>query len=170
MSEIDKFILTAILGVLAFIGKSVWEIYNENRARKVELIEKQLSLFYYPLLIRLEKDNVTWKMILDKRKGDNSLKEKIGKNIESEVILPNHDEMIQIIEQNSYLCQDESIEKMLVQYIKHVAVYKAIRETGDENTFPMNYDKSLQWPSEFHDSISNNTKQLQRKLDKLTWK
>jgi len=142
----NELFLTVLLGVLSFVGKSIWEIYNKNRSRQIEFIEKQLSLFYYPLLIRLEKDNVTWKMILDKRIGDNSLQERIGKNVESNIILPNHDEMIQIIEQNSYLSQDEPTEKMLVQYIKHVAVYKAIRQSGDENTFPMNYDKSLQWP------------------------
>ena len=162
--------LTLLLGVLSFVGKSLWEIYNKNRIRKIELLEKQLSLFYYPLLIRLEKDNATWRMILDKRKGDNSLKEKVGKNVESKIILPNHNEMIRIIEQNSYLCQDESIEKMLVQYIKHVAVYTSIRASGDENTFPMNYDKSLIWPGELYNEISSNTKRLQKKLNDLLWK
>lgn len=161
---------TIFAGVASFIGKSLWDIYQTNRTRKIQLIEKQLSLFYYPLLIRFEKDNVTWRMILDKRKDDGSLQEKIGRNVEKNIILPNHDEMIRIIEEQSYLCQDEEIEKMLVQYIKHIAVYKAIREAGDEMTFPRNYDKDLQWPNGLYDKILERTRLLQRKLDQLTWK
>lgn len=164
-----QFFIPILIGVISFIGKSIWDIYNANRNRKIDFLEKQLSLFYYPVLIRLEKDNVIWELILDKRKGDGSLKEKIGSNIEKNIILPNHSEIIDIIEKNTYLCQDEEIIDLLVKYIKHISIYNAIRESGDQTTFPMNYDKEYEWPKLFYSMIAKKTKKLQIKLDSLTW-
>jgi hypothetical protein len=170
IGEHENLIIPAFLAVVGFIGKSLWEVYTRNRDSKINFKEQQLSRFYYPILIRLEKDNVTWKLILRKRKERESLGAKIGDNIEKEVILPNHDEILKILENNIQFCQSDELMKMFKHYIKHVLVYKAIRSSGDNITLPMNYDKSLKWDDDFFPLILRETEKIQKELNELKWR
>ncbi len=167
LGEVGNLIVPGLLAAIGFIGKSLWDVYSKNRESKIKLKEEQLSKFYYPLLIRLEKDNVTWELIL--HKGKDNLDAKIGENIEKNVILPNHDEMLKILENNISLCQNEELMKMLKHYIKHVLIYKAIRASGDNETFPYNYNKILMWDDNLFPFIQRETENIQKQLNELKW-
>ena len=169
LGEVGNLVIPALLAAVGFIGKSLWDVYSKNRESKIKFKEEQLSKFYYPILIRLEKDNVTWQLILQKRKEKESLDAKIGENIEREVILPNHDEILKILEKNIQFCQNDELMKMFNHYIKHVLVYKAIRISGDNVTFPLGYDKSLKWDGDFFPLIQRETEKIQKELNELKW-
>jgi len=165
----ESILVSAILAAFGFIGKSIWDIFVSNRERHIKFIETQLSDFYYPILIRLKKDSALWEMILYKRKKDTQ-DAKIGETIEKNVILPNHDEILGIIESKIHLCQNKELSQKFAFYTKHVLIYKSIRETGDINTFPYDFDSRLAWDSEFIPSIEKETERLQFKYNSLQWK
>lgn len=169
IAEDGNLIIPAFLAAVGFIGKSLWDVYSKNRENKIKFKEEQLSKFYYPILIRLEKDNVTWQLILQKKREKDSLDAKIGESIEREVILPNHDEILRILESNIQFCQNDELMKMFNHYIKHVLVYKAIRASGDNMTFPMRYDLSLKWDDNFFPLIQSETEKIQKELNLLKW-
>ncbi len=160
--------IPAIIAAVSFVGKAGWDIYSKQRDNRIKLIEEQLSQFYYPILIRLEKDNVTWDRMLYKNRDDGSLEEKIGEVIEETLILPNHDEILEVIDKKAYLCQDDNIIKILVDYIKHISIYKAIRASGDKHTLPRNLGEELSWPNPFYPTLKAKTTALQHTLNRLT--
>jgi hypothetical protein len=167
--QMGDLLVPALLAAVGFIGKSLWDAYSKNNEHKINFKEKQLSTFYYPILIRLEKDNVTWQLILQKRKEKDSLDAKIGENIEKEVILPNHDEILKILESNIHFCQNDELMGMFKHYIRHVLVYKAIRASGDNETFPLRYDKTLKWDDNLFPLIQRETAKIQKELNEIKW-
>ncbi|MER2249541.1 hypothetical protein ABS772_06380 [Methylorubrum podarium] len=124
---------------------------------------QQLNEFYWPIYSRLQKDNAVWNRILDKRSSDERLKN-IAKEIESRVVLPNHDEIVQIIQTKIHLAQaSPELQKALMQYVRHVAVYRAMRAAGDDDRFPIALGEV--WPDELFVLVERKTKQLQGELD-----
>jgi len=150
---------------LHYIGRRK-EIEGLRLKGKVEFLSRQLSEFYWPIYLRLEKDNTIWHRILDKREDKESLLQKVGSEIEKMVVLPNHDEIVSIIGRSIHLAQsDETLKNLLVQYVRHVAVYKAIRSVGEETLFPINLGE--EWPHNLFPEIEKRTMALQREYEKL---
>lgn len=126
---------------------------------------QQLNEFYWPIYSRLQKDNAIWDRILDKRSSDARLKS-IAREIESRVVLPNHDEIVQIIQTKIHLSQaDPELQRALMQYVRHVAVYKAMRASGDDDRFPIALGEV--WPKELFGLIESKTRKLQDELDAM---
>lgn len=59
---------------------------------ELEFIERQISEFYWPIYLRLEKDNVMWKRIKSLSAEKNVLPEAASEAIEKDFILKNHQE------------------------------------------------------------------------------
>jgi hypothetical protein len=169
---------TTLIGVFSaiggFVGKSLWDYYfglKADRAKlllnkKVDFLERQLSEFYYPIYLRLQKDNVVWKRILDTREEEGSLKQKVGGEIEKNTVLPNHAEIVQIIEKHIHLAQaDEKLFDLLLQYINHISVYKAIRDAGEYKVFPLELHEP--YPNDLFAEVQRRTLQLQEEYNKL---
>jgi hypothetical protein len=108
------------------------ELTVGRHARRLAFLEKQLSTFYWPLYLRLEKDNAMWKRIAhltdDAR---DPLPAEAGHAVERGYILPNHAEAVALIEQNAHLIDDEDLFAELLHYVRHVAVYQAVRGTPE---------------------------------------
>ena len=79
------------------------EITKQRFVTRLQLLERQLADFYWPIYLRLEKDNVIWERILDQEREDNESLKKIGEFIEKDVIIPNHEEIVDIIESKIHL-------------------------------------------------------------------
>jgi hypothetical protein len=174
---LDKLAIGILLLLAGFLINKSLEKFRATRAlmndldkqrfaTQLQLIERQLSEFYWPIYLRLQKDNVVWRRILDKKKENNDPLQKIGVEIEANFILPNHDEIVKIIETKIHLARlDEELLQPLLAYIKHVAVYKAARAAGHSDLFPIHFQEP--WPAIFFPTIEKRTKELQKEYDKL---
>jgi hypothetical protein len=106
------------------------ELTMAQRDRRLELLERQLSSFYWPLYLHLQKDNVMWKRIGHLAdKAGNPLPADAGYAVERGYILPNHAEAVALIEKNAHLVDDKDLFAELLHYVRHVAVYQALRAT-----------------------------------------
>jgi hypothetical protein len=144
------------------------EISKQRFSTRLQLIERQLSEFYWPIYLRLQKDNAVWKRILDQNRKDNDFLNKIGATIETDFIIPNHEEMVKIIESKVHLAQlDEELSDSLLSYIKHVTVYKAAKKVGIENLHGTQRDLLPPWPKNFFPAIERRTNTLQAEYDEL---
>lgn len=161
------------LGVVAgVVAKSLWdrllerqeELTRLRRNKKLELLEKQLSEFYLPLYIRLEKDNLVWMKVFEQT--DNQLSPEVRKNLELQFILPNHDEMMKIIESKIYLARaDKRLFEEMSKYIRHIAVYKALRESGIFDKDPIAFGEPF--PKDFFNLLKAEKERLQQEFDRL---
>jgi hypothetical protein len=127
---------------------------------------RQLSDFYWPLYIGLQKDNVIWRRILDKRDAKNELRKRVGAVIERDIILPNHEKLTSLIEKNIHLMEpDKELEELLLVYIRHVAVYRSIRAAGEEMVFPMKAGE--EWPHDLFPAVEHRLRALQDEYNRL---
>lgn len=125
--------------------------------RRLEYITNQLKEFYWPILIRLEKNKAVYKML------KNSF---VGSNIDSDVVLPNHLAVIDIIEKKIHLAQPDSILiKEITNYIGHVYMYQALRKGGYVG-FPQDY-KGNDYREVLHDMVAARTEYFQAEYDTL---
>jgi hypothetical protein len=148
-------------------GHRIDEAAHDAKFRSLlEFRGKQLRDFYWPLYIGLQKDNVIWRRILDKRDSSNELRKKVGAVIERDVVLPNHAALVALIEENLYLAEaDKELEGLLLAYIRHVSVYRAIRNAGEEMIFPLKLGE--EWPHDLFPRIEERTLRLQADYDDM---
>ena len=137
---------------------------------ELELIERQISEFYWPIYLRLEKDNVMWKRIKSLSPDKNVIPEAASDVIEKEFILKNHQEIVEIIESKIYLAENLTNSKDLInellQYIKHVAVYKTIRSIKElQKINPV--DLNEPFPQKLFPLIESNFRELQNRYEHL---
>jgi len=149
-----------------FKGKqaAAFQIAKDTLELKQKILEKQLSEFYRPLLLRLEADNAIWTHMLDKYRDD-STTQKFGFAFEETFILPNHDRIMEVIEHHGHLVGDDpNVVEEINNYTQHVAVYRALRATDDKRD-PV--AKGLGWPENFYPVIRDRTAALQAEYDSL---
>ncbi|BAY29711.1 hypothetical protein NIES2107_15550 [Nostoc carneum NIES-2107] len=137
---------------------------------ELEFIERQISEFYWPIYLRLEKDNVMWKRIKSLSNEQNVLPEAASMAIEKEFILKNHQEIVDIIESKIHLAENanngKDLTNELLKYIKHVAVYKTIRSVKELERFnPV--DMNEPFPEKLFPLIESNFRNLQHKYEYL---
>lgn len=141
------------------------EVIKEKR----QFVEKQLAEFYYPIQLRLNKDNAyfqTWRNTL--KAGDI----KIAMKLEEEFMLPNHEEIIKIIDAHFDLIKNVSDEDKklyplmdaMKAYERHVAVYKALKDVGDSRK-PIQLRE--RFPKEFFALIDKRIADLENQRDAL---
>ncbi|HEY1768029.1 MAG TPA: hypothetical protein VGG26_10250 [Terracidiphilus sp.] len=170
----NQTILAAVSAVAGFIAKSVWDLYWNRREsiagvarqKRIDFLERQLADFYWPIYLRLQKDNVVWETILDRRPASDPLRQSIAGELDRKYILPNHEEVVRLIEAGMHLAQcDAKLENALLHYMRHVAIYRALRDTGCFDKDPIALGEP--WPQELFPLIQERTKSLQKEYDLL---
>ena len=82
----DQAFLTTLAAIGGFIGKSVWDLYWRRREgfealvrqKRLEFVDRQLSLFYWPVYLHLQKNNVVWNHLVDGADRDSDQSPSIG--------------------------------------------------------------------------------------------
>jgi len=92
---------------------------NKDRLR---VIKERLSLYYWPILVRLEKNN----SILDTYNSDFLLNE-----LEQEVLVKNHLAIVNTLENYQHLAYADSFYNAEIkQYLSYVSLYEAMQAGG----------------------------------------
>jgi len=139
------------------------EISKQRFVASLQRIERQLSEFYWPMYLRLQKDNTVWRRLLDKGKEEDNPLRRIGSRIEIDFILPNHNELVKIIETKIHLAEpDAALQAALLSYIDHVAVYNAAIAAGFTDLHGSQRELLTPWPRELFPLIEDHTLKLQR--------
>jgi hypothetical protein len=137
---------------------------------ELEFIARQISEFYWPIYLRLEKDNMMWKRIKSLGSDKNALPDAASEAIEKDFILKNHQEIVEIVESKIHLAENSANSRELIdellKYIKHVAVYKTIRSIKELQKFnPV--DLNEPFPPKLFPLIENNFRELQSRYETL---
>lgn len=165
-----EIMIPVIIGILGYLGKSVYEIYVNRQKRKRELLEDKLKNFYWPIYIRLKKNEDTYRLLFKgKMKTDSdSIDYKISHYVEKEVLLKNHEEILEIITNYRHLAEtDTNFEQLTDEYIKHVTIYQGFLHAGI-NEYP-GVKADAPYPTGIDDYFFKKTKVLQEKLERLTF-
>ena len=159
-------------GACGIALKTAWSAWVDNK-KAIELeiwkarineLEKRLSHFYWPIYIRLQRDNVVWTKILDRENQSNMDIQKLAHQIEQGVLLPNHTEIIKIIESNVHLAGlDKEFEVQLLAYLRHIDVYRSIRTVGIIDKDPIYFGEP--YPTGFFDLIEKRLLKFQREYE-----
>jgi hypothetical protein len=173
---IDKLLIAAIAAAAGFWLSRLLEnvkadlaLQNERKRirgeKQLDYLERQLSEFYYPLYIGLHVDGAVWNTILARDRGDD-LREKIGEQIEKDVLLPNHEKMISIIQSKIHLAEaDQGAFDLMLKYIRHASIYRAMRKADCFDKDPIHLDEPF--PSDLLPTIEKTTGLLQQRYDSL---
>jgi hypothetical protein len=176
LSVVDKFLLAGILVLATWWLNKRLEAFKITQGRasdleklrnqkRMDLLETELSKFYWPVYLGLQKDNAVWETILQRQSGD-SVKAAVGKQIESGFILPNHIAICDAIETNIHLAApDKEMMTEVLKYLRHIAVYRSLRETGNLSIDPL--DVNVPWPATFFPVIERATIEKQAEFDSL---
>ena len=96
-----------------------------------------LEELFQPISNRLKKDTAIWEGIKRDRNSRDSLEYKMAVSLEMKQIIPNHREVVAIIERTRHLVsEDEELNKVLDQYLRHVANFIAVRDAGEDWIYP----------------------------------
>jgi hypothetical protein len=145
-------VLATVGAAVGVVGKSLWDQYFgwqsdiplETWKIRVQLLERRLSEFYWPLYMRLRRDDEVWPMaFLDLRPRDDreqpawalrlpqQTQQKLSQEIEDKVLLPNHAEAVAIIRSTIHLANaDDEFLSLLAKYIRHVDSYMTLHSSG----------------------------------------
>lgn len=165
--DTGSLLFPAILAILGFFGKSVYEIYLEDRKRSRQLMESKLQNFYWPICIRLKKNQSVYKyLFIGKKDSDkDSIDYKIAHYVEKNILLSNHQEILSIITSYRHLADvDSQIGPLIDEYIKHVSIYKALADSGIDEFAGVVGDAP--YPPKIDEYFYNKTKELQEILAK----
>jgi hypothetical protein len=90
-------VLTVLIsGACGVAIKAAWNAWVDKK-KIIELetwkirvteLEKRLSQFYWPVYIRLQRDNVVWQKILDRENQSDTERQQLAFQIEQGVLLP----------------------------------------------------------------------------------
>jgi hypothetical protein len=173
---LDKALIGGLIAIAGFWLNRGIELYKSRRAleneleklrdqKRIQFLESQLSNFFWPIYLRLQVDNVVWKRILE-RAAEDQKKRNIARQIENGFILVNHREIVKIIEGNIHLVgSDPALFKVLLDYMRHVAVYSAVRATGDLETDPLEVGEP--WPRDLFPVLEAATLKKQQEWEGL---
>lgn len=167
---------TAIWGGITFLAgaasKGMVDSYLRGRDeakkflrdKRVQFLEQQLSLFYWPIYLRLQKDNLIWERLRERNQDPESPQSKLSFQIESGVILPNHKEALNVIEANLHLAGDMAVVEASLRYVRHVKVYEMLRAAGIKGD-PIGHGEP--YPSDYFPLIEKRVTEMQQEYDAL---
>jgi hypothetical protein len=129
--------------------------------------ERQLTQFYWPIYLRLQKDSAIWQHIGQlARDQSRVLPDEASRILEKAHLLENHGEIVKLIEANIQLSgNDEALLQDLTLYIGHVAVYKALRD-AQSTLNPI--DVGAEFPAKLIPRLKERLDLLQREYTALT--
>lgn len=166
-------------GALSFLAgvasKSLIDSYLRRRDdthkflldKRLKFIEQQLSQFYWPIYLHLQKDNLIWERLKERDQDPNSTASKLSLQIEAGVILPNHKDALAVIEKYLHLAGDDLVVDTALRYVRHVKIYEMLRDAGIKDDPVLHGEK---YPSNFFPLIEGRVKSLQTEYDQLVFK
>lgn len=169
----NEILLSIIAASAGFMAKSLWDQYADKKKSieldlwkiRVQDVETRLREFLWPIYLRLQRDNVIWEKILHRDSGDPE-KQKVAYQIETSVILPNHVEIISLIESGMHFVRDDKeLENALLAYMRHIDVYRSIRAAGILEKDPIYFGEP--YPDGFFQVIENRVRKQQKKYDDI---
>src|SRR5690242_14438447 len=95
MQESITALIFAAIGVAL---KTAWDSHFKRKETidletwkiKVTQLEKKLANFYWPMYIRLQRDNTIWQKILERTNKQDEEHRKLAFQIDEDILLPNH--------------------------------------------------------------------------------
>lgn len=136
------------------------------RSKDIDFRERQLAEFYWPLYVRLQMNNSIYqwfeRISANSPEGDRQLAVKV----EQMFTLPNHREALKIVESKIHLMdKDPELEHLLLLYIRHVALFEALRALGINDKDPIDFGEP--WPRDLFSVLARETKKRQEEFDIL---
>jgi hypothetical protein len=156
---VDTFFIL-MSGACGVALKTAWDAWvDKKKAIELEIwkarvneLEKRLSQFYWPIYLRLQRDNVVWTKILDRNNQSDTERQQLAHQIEQGVLLPNHAEIVKIIESHIHIAAlDKEFEAEILSYLRHIDVYRSIRTVGIIDKDPVYFGEP--YPPGFFDSV-----------------
>jgi hypothetical protein len=132
--------------------------------KRVGFLEQQLSKFYWPIYLHLQKDNLIWERLKERDQDPESGASRLSRQIESGVILPNHQAALTVIEENLHLAGDKQVCDVTLRYVRHVKIYEMLRAAGVKGD-PINYGEG--YPTDYFPLIQERVTALQAEYNKL---
>ena len=80
------------------------------------------------------------------------------------MILPNHQEIVKVIEENLHLAGDKQVCDVTLEYVRHVKVYEMLKDAGI-NGVPVTYGEG--YPKDYYLLIKDRVTALQAEYDRL---
>jgi hypothetical protein len=162
----------AVTFVLGIYCKNLLDSYFKRREetqtfvrdKRTDLLEQQLSRFYWPLYMHLQKDNLIEERRKERVQDEDDPHSILSKKIDEGVILPTHKEAVSVIESNLHLAGDQAIIDVVVLYMRHVMVYQMLRDAGLKDD-PINHGHG--YPKDIFTIIEERTRTLQEEYDRL---
>jgi hypothetical protein len=162
--------IPVLIAVAGYIAKSGYEILVNRQKRKRKIIEDKLQNFYWPIYIRLKKNKDTYMLLFKgKKKSDvNSTDYIIAHYVEKEVIMKNHEEILEIITKYRHLADtDDQFEQLTDALVKHVTIYRSFLNAGI-NEYP-GVKGDAPYPTGIDNYFFNKTKELQVQWERKTF-
>jgi hypothetical protein len=132
--------------------------------KRVRFLEQQLSQFYWPIYLHLQKENLYWERLRERTQDPESSQSRLSIQIESGVILPSHKEAMAVIEANLHLAGNSSVVEESLRYVRHVKLYEMLRAAGIKDD-PVNHGEP--YPVKFFPLIHERVNALQSEYDNL---
>jgi hypothetical protein len=132
--------------------------------KRVQFLEQQLSQFYWPMYLHLQKDNLYWERLMERNQDPESSQSRLSLQIESGVILPGHKEAMAVIEANLHLAGDSTVVQESLRYVRHVKLYEMLRAAGIKDD-PVTHGEP--YPRDYFPLIQQRVNALQSEYDNL---
>lgn len=180
-------ILAALFTALGVLFRSLWDSYigfrDKTRLEKwkidIDQKERQLSEFFWPLYFHLIKDDKIWdKVFYDLRPRANrsppawitkvppEKRSELGSEIENNVLIPNHVAAVEIIASKMHLaCAEQGLEDLLLKYVRHVEVYRALKSARLNDVDP--FDVGEPYPDGLSEAVKKELLKHQQEYDRL---
>jgi hypothetical protein len=188
--DLDKFLrgcslLSTCIPILILILGYYFNLFAERDKKEQELkitqhteqlrfVDKQLSEFFYPVKMRLERDTAVWEVSeVNQSKSKSKPDFVISKDIEANLLMPNHEEVMDLIKTKFHLLANptETIElapllAAMNRYQRHVTIYKALYKSKD-GRLPGEVCKGCEFPREFEVLINKHIKSIEKQRSEL---
>jgi hypothetical protein len=135
--------------------------------KRVKFLEEQLSKFYWPIYLNLQKDNLIEERRKERTQDPASAQSRLSLRIESGEILPSHKDALAVIEDHLHLAGDDSVVEASLRYVRHVKIYEMLRAAGITDD-PVNHGEP--YPAKFFPLIEERVKALQAEYNQLIFR
>jgi hypothetical protein len=132
--------------------------------KRVAFLEQQLSRFYWPIYLLLGRDDLMYGLQIEANENPESPESRLSKAIESGAILPSHQAVLKVIEENIHLAGDKQVCDATLRYVNHVKVYEMLAAAGVKS-LPISH--GYEYPKEYYPLIKDRVTALQAEYDRL---
>lgn len=170
-TEPDDLVTYLGFAIAGFLAKFLLERYSKHKDAvrleswrlEVANLEQKLSQFFWPLHCRLQRGDIAWRSA--NFREHNKDKEQFVSVFDQEIIVKNHEETREIIQNNfHHFGGNKRLEAELIKLLHHIDVYLSLRSSGSQND-PIWVGQP--WPDEINKLIEENLHKLQARYDAL---